>query len=132
MHLFLINSHQCSGMARCLLRFTAPPEAADRILTISSRVRSRSSNNRHYKQCRFCFVLGLCCYCFCAETQRANDRDFENATTTDENHCIHIIIAHIQIGEQQLVNEFLHFCCTLFRDAWRDKTAGAWYFVFSK
>lgn len=69
---------------------------------------------------------------FCAETQRATDRDFENATTTVENHCIHIIIAHIQIGEQQLVNEFLHFCCTLFRDAWRDKTAGAWYFVFSK
>lgn len=43
---------------------------------------------------------------FCAETQRATDRDIENATTTDENHCIHIIIAHIQIGEQQLVNEF--------------------------
>lgn len=72
MHLFLINSHQCSGMARCLLRFTAPPEAADRILTISSRVRSRSSNNRHYKQCRFCFVLGLCCCCFLCRNPKSN------------------------------------------------------------
>lgn len=72
MHLFLINSHQCSGMARCLLRFTVPPEAADCILTISSRVRSRSSNNRHYKQCRFCFVLGLCCCCFLCRNPKSN------------------------------------------------------------